>query len=54
MSASKPVILTFDLRSQMCYFFRSSWGLYNLERQFDIHIYWRNIALQFAPGANLS
>ena len=32
-SPSKPVMLTFDLQSQKCYSFRSSLGMYNLERQ---------------------
>ena len=33
ISASKPVILTFDLQSRKVYSLRSSFGMYNLESQ---------------------
>ena len=33
MSPNKPVMLTFDLQSRKCYSLRSSFGMYNIERQ---------------------
>ena len=45
MSPSKPVMLTFDLQSRKCCSLRSSFGIYNLERQ----LWYLNLLTRHCP-----
>ena len=50
MSPSKPVMLTFDLQSRKCYSLRSSFGMYNLERQlWYLHLLTRHCPCNLLP-----